>query len=193
MTVVGLLKVLVKLPQELELFARRFPGKDRQQCGVLAGHKAQPAPVLHLGRTRARAKCLPGCRAIGGQHRDQERRIEFKAPQRADRHARLVLKNGIAARARDVPPEKFVSEAQRVSADIIGISALLSTTQPSCKDVVMKLEELGLREDFKVILGGSGVDFELAVNEFGVDAAVNDGAEGVSIIESWVEEKRKNR
>ncbi len=86
----------------------------------------------------------------------------------------------------DVPPKKFVSEALRVDASIIGISALLSTTQPLSKEVVDILKDKGLRDKFKVILGGSGVDPEGAVERFGVDAAVNDGAEGIEIILSWI-------
>ena len=86
----------------------------------------------------------------------------------------------------DVPPEKFVSEALRVDASIIGISALLSTTQPLSKEVVDILKVKGLRDKFKVILGGSGVDPVTAVERFGVDAAVNDGAKGIEIILSWI-------
>jgi 5-methyltetrahydrofolate--homocysteine methyltransferase len=86
----------------------------------------------------------------------------------------------------DVPPEKFVSEALRVDASIIGISALLSTTQPLSKEVVDILKDKGVRGKFKVILGGSGVAPAVAVERFGVDAAVNDGAEGIEIILSWI-------
>ena len=86
----------------------------------------------------------------------------------------------------DVPPKKFVSEALRVGASIIGISALLSTTQPLSKEVGDILKDKGLRDKFKVILGGSGVDPAVAVERFGVDAAVNDGAEGIEIILSWL-------
>lgn len=87
----------------------------------------------------------------------------------------------------DVPPKKFVSEALNVDARIIGISALLSTTQPLSKEVVEILKEKGKRDQFKVILGGSGVDPKIAIDKFGVDAAVNDGSEGADIIQSWLE------
>jgi 5-methyltetrahydrofolate--homocysteine methyltransferase len=89
----------------------------------------------------------------------------------------------------DVPAEAFVAEAEKVGADVIGVSALLSTTQPAVKKIVEKLYERGLREKYKVILGGSGVDTEKAMEEFGVDAAVNDGARGVDVITSWMEER----
>lgn len=91
----------------------------------------------------------------------------------------------------DVPPEKFVDCAEKVGADVIGISALLSTTQPTSKKVTEELVARGLRSRYKVILGGTGVDPENAVDEFGVDAAVNDGSEGMKIISHWIEEKRK--
>lgn len=89
----------------------------------------------------------------------------------------------------DVPAEAFVAEAEKVGADVIGVSALLSTTQPTVKKIVEKLDERSLRRKYKVILGGSGVDTEKAMEEFGVDAAVNDGARGVDVITSWMEER----
>ena len=87
----------------------------------------------------------------------------------------------------DVPSERFVEEAVNANADIIGISALLSTTQPQSRDVVQFLEERGIRDRFRVILGGTGVDPEYALKQYGVDAAVNDGVEAVKIITGWLE------
>ena len=89
----------------------------------------------------------------------------------------------------DVPAPKFVDEAERVKADVIGVSALLSSTQPASKEVIEELKARGLRSKYKVILGGTGVDPKMAIKEFGVDAAVFDGSEGVRIIKSWMEEK----
>lgn len=89
----------------------------------------------------------------------------------------------------DVTAARFVDEAERVEADVIGISALLSTTQPVSKEVVEELVARGLRSRYKVILGGTGVVPEMAVEDFGVNAAVNDGVEGVKIITSWTEQK----
>ena len=87
----------------------------------------------------------------------------------------------------DVPSERFAEEAVNANADIIGISALLSTTQPQSRDVVQSLEERGIRDRFRVILGGTGVDPEYALKQYGVDAAVNDGVEAVKIITGWLE------
>ena len=87
----------------------------------------------------------------------------------------------------DVPSERFAEEAERADADVIGISALLSTTQPQSRDVVQSLEERGIRDRFRVILGGTGVVPEYALEHYGVDAAVNDGVEAVKIITGWLE------
>jgi methanogenic corrinoid protein MtbC1 len=88
----------------------------------------------------------------------------------------------------DVPAKKFVDEAERVGANIIGISALLSTTQPSCQKIVKELERRGIRDMYKVIVGGTGVVPDTAISDYGVDAGVNDGVEGVKIITKWLEE-----
>jgi methanogenic corrinoid protein MtbC1 len=73
------------------------------------------------------------------------------------------------------------------NADIIGISALLSATQPMCKKVIEILKNRGLRNKYKVILGGTGVVSEVATKKYGVDAAVSDGVQGVKIINHWLE------
>ena len=87
----------------------------------------------------------------------------------------------------DVPSERFVEEAEKADADVIGISALLSTTQSQSRDVVRDLERRGIRDRFRVILGGTGVVSEYALEHYGVDAAVNDGVEAVKIITGWLE------
>ncbi|MEM3407871.1 MAG: cobalamin-dependent protein [Candidatus Aenigmatarchaeota archaeon] len=85
----------------------------------------------------------------------------------------------------DVPPEQFVKKAEEVHADIIGISALLSTTVPITAEVVKYLEEANLRKKVKVIIGGAAVRKE-HIKKYGVDAAVNDAIEGLNIIKTWM-------
>jgi methanogenic corrinoid protein MtbC1 len=89
----------------------------------------------------------------------------------------------------DVPPARFVDEAVKADADIIGVSALLSATQPSTGEVVKILLERGLRDRFKIMLGGTAVT-DWAVKQYGVDAAVNDATEGVRVMKRWMNEKR---
>ena len=57
----------------------------------------------------------------------------------------------------DVPPEKFVETAKQHKADIIALSALLTTTMTSMKSVLEALNASGIREQVKVIIGGAPV------------------------------------
>lgn len=63
---------------------------------------------------------------------------------------------------RDVPAATIIAEARKFKADIIGLSALLSTTLPYCRDTVRLLEELKIRDQFKVFIGGGPANPEYA-------------------------------
>jgi len=84
----------------------------------------------------------------------------------------------------DVPPKKFAEKALTSNADVIGISALLSTTVPTTAKVVEELKRQGAREKIKVIIGGAAVR-DYHTKEYGVDAAVNNAVIGVNIIKNW--------
>jgi len=84
----------------------------------------------------------------------------------------------------DVVPARFVQKARESGSEVIGVSALLTTTIPRVKEVVDELEKVGIRHDVRVIIGGAAVR-EKDVALYGVDAAVNDAIEGVRIIKSW--------
>ena len=57
----------------------------------------------------------------------------------------------------DVPPEKFVAAVQREQADIIAMSALLTTTMPNMAHVISALETADLRQSVKVMVGGAPI------------------------------------
>jgi methylmalonyl-CoA mutase cobalamin-binding domain/chain len=63
---------------------------------------------------------------------------------------------------RDVPAATIVSKAEEFRADIIGMSCLLSTTLPYCRDTVRLLEEKGIREKYHVFVGGGPATPEFA-------------------------------
>jgi trimethylamine corrinoid protein len=60
----------------------------------------------------------------------------------------------------DVPVMKVVEKAREVNADIIAMSALLTTTMVHQKDVIEALEDLGIRSKVKVMVGGAPVTKE---------------------------------
>ncbi len=81
----------------------------------------------------------------------------------------------------DVSAEKIVQEAIDKKADVIGVSALLTTTMPGQKKVVEILVERGLRENFKVIIGGAPVT-ERWVKECGADGYAPNAFEAVKLV-----------
>jgi methylmalonyl-CoA mutase cobalamin-binding domain/chain len=74
----------------------------------------------------------------------------------------------------DVPDAVFVEKVRELKPDVLGMSALVTTTMLKFRDVVVALEEAGLRSKVRVIIGGALVDMEYAeisgVDTFGSDA-----------------------
>lgn len=77
----------------------------------------------------------------------------------------------------DLPPEKFV-EAAKQGAQIIGLSALLTTTMPAMKKVIDVFQESGIRNKVKIMVGGAPVTQEYA-DEIGADGYAPDAASAV--------------
>ncbi|HZK25458.1 MAG TPA: cobalamin-dependent protein [Oscillospiraceae bacterium] len=83
----------------------------------------------------------------------------------------------------DVPAERFVEMVRESGTKILGLSALLNSTYPEMKSVIEALKEAGLKEQVKVIIGGT-ITSE-AVREFtGADAFATDAQKGVSFAKS---------
>jgi 5-methyltetrahydrofolate--homocysteine methyltransferase len=60
----------------------------------------------------------------------------------------------------DVPPEKFVAAVQEKSANLVGLSTLLTVTMPAMKSTIEALEAAGLRDRVKVMVGGAPLSSE---------------------------------
>ncbi|MEJ5226044.1 MAG: corrinoid protein [Anaerolineales bacterium] len=80
----------------------------------------------------------------------------------------------------DVPITTFVEKAREVNADLIGISALLTTTMVRQKDVIEALEDSGLRDQVKVMVGGAPVTQGWAA-EIGADGYSEDAVGAVAV------------
>lgn len=79
---------------------------------------------------------------------------------------------------KDVSADNFVDTAEKENADVIGMSALLTTTQPVMKKVIEKLKEKGLNNKIKTIVGGAPLSSEYA-DLIGADAYSYDAANAV--------------
>ena len=84
----------------------------------------------------------------------------------------------------DVTPEKFVEAAQN-GADIIGLSALLTTTMPSMESTVKAIEDAGLRENVKIIIGGAPVTLEYA-QQIGADGYAPDASQAATLAKEYL-------
>ena len=80
----------------------------------------------------------------------------------------------------DVAVEKFIAETKNVKPDVIGMSALMTTTMLRMKDVIDALEKEGLRKEVKVIIGGAPTSLEWA-EEIGADGHGGDAMEAVEV------------
>ncbi|SMB99338.1 5-methyltetrahydrofolate--homocysteine methyltransferase [Thermanaeromonas toyohensis ToBE] len=85
----------------------------------------------------------------------------------------------------DVEPSKFVTTALENKADIIGMSALLTTTMLVMKDVIELLKREGVREKFKVMVGGAPVTQDFA-DEIGADGYAPDAASATDLAKRLV-------
>jgi len=86
---------------------------------------------------------------------------------------------------RDVPAEKFIEAAQEFKADIIGMSALLTTTMPVMKKVIELAKEKGIYDRVKIIVGGAPLSEEYA-NEIGAHAYCYDGVNTVDHVKEFI-------
>lgn len=87
----------------------------------------------------------------------------------------------------DVPPEKFAAAVRENSADIIGMSALLTTTMPEMENTLEALEDLSVRADVKVIIGGAPVTDSYA-EKIGADGFASDASRAVKLTQVLMEE-----
>jgi 5-methyltetrahydrofolate--homocysteine methyltransferase len=85
----------------------------------------------------------------------------------------------------DVPIDTIVQEAVDLNADVIGLSGLLTLAFDPMKAVVDRLQEKGLRDKIKVIIGGGQMD-EQVCKYVGADAFVTDAVVGVNTVKGWL-------
>jgi methylmalonyl-CoA mutase cobalamin-binding domain/chain len=85
----------------------------------------------------------------------------------------------------DVPVIKFVDKAREVGADVVGLSALLTTTMVKQKDVIEALDDAGLRPKVKVMVGGAPVTSGWA-KEIGAEGYSEDAIGAVVVAKQLV-------
>ena len=80
----------------------------------------------------------------------------------------------------NVAPEQFVNTVKEKKANVIALSALLTTTMPSMKTTIDALQQAGVRQQVKVIIGGAPITQKYAT-EIGADGYSDNAAEAVPL------------
>lgn len=85
----------------------------------------------------------------------------------------------------DVPPQRFVERIREVKPDIVGLSGLLTIAFDAMKETIEAIEDAGLRDKVKIMIGGSQIDER--IREYtGADAYGQDAMAAVSLAKKWV-------
>ena len=84
----------------------------------------------------------------------------------------------------DVSAQRFFEAVREHKPDILGMSALLTTTMKEMELVIKEIEKAGLRGKVKTIIGGAPITPEFA-EKIGADAAARDAVKGVGICKEW--------
>jgi len=92
----------------------------------------------------------------------------------------------------DIKPQTFVDAVKKNDADILAMSALLTTTMPKMSETVHMLDEAGVKEAMKIMVGGAPVTEQFA-NEIGVDGFAPNAAAAVDKAKELMEKIEKPR
>lgn len=84
----------------------------------------------------------------------------------------------------DVTPDQFVAAIQE-GVDIVGLSALLTTTMPAMKETIKAIEEAGLRDQVNVIIGGAPVTADYA-KQIGADGYAPDASQAATLAKEFI-------
>jgi len=85
----------------------------------------------------------------------------------------------------DIEPDAFVAAVREHKPDIVGLSALLTTTMGQMRATIEALQEAGVRDSVKVMIGGAPVTEKFA-DEIGADAYAADAATAVDVARSLI-------
>ena len=101
----------------------------------------------------------------------------------------IAMLRGVGFEIKDmgvnVPTERIVEQVSEYKPDILGLSALLTTTMPQMKRVIDALKDRGFRERVKVIIGGAPVNEKFA-KAIGADGYAPDAGEAVDLVKKLV-------
>ena len=89
----------------------------------------------------------------------------------------------------DNPSLNIIQEAERIQADVIALSSMMTTTMPAQREVIERLKEMGIREKYFVIIGGGPVNQEWA-DRIGADGHGRSAIDAVALVKRLMSGKK---
>ena len=104
-----------------------------------------------------------------------------------------MMMKGIGATVYDVgvyvEDPVFLKKAEEVGADVVCLSALLTTTMPAIGDVINEFKKAGVRDKYYIMIGGAPVSQQFA-DQVGADAYTSNAADAATVAKQYMESKR---
>ena len=167
------------LTEGMDLVGRKFEAKEYYIPDMLASAEAVGAAMEilgpHLAKSGVKAKGKVILATVKGDLHDIGKNIVSILL----RGAGYIVKD----LGNDIEPQAIVDAVREENPQFLGLSALLTSTMIRMKDTIQALEENGLRDKVKVIIGGAPVSEEFA-QSIGADGYGADGFQAVAVIKS---------
>lgn len=175
------IKVVKALSEGMSIIGERFEAKEYFLSElIMAGEIMREVqeiiePYLEEGQVKRRYKIVIG--TVEGDLHDIGKNIVIS----------LLSSSGfdVTDLGVDVPREKFVQTVSEIKPEVLGLSALLRATVPEMGEVIQALEDAGLRQTVKVVVGGLPLNEEYA-KRLGADYYAEDAWKGLEIIQKVV-------
>jgi 5-methyltetrahydrofolate--homocysteine methyltransferase len=92
----------------------------------------------------------------------------------------------------DVPKETFLETIQKENPDVVGMSALLTTTMSYMREVIATIKSAHLKKNTKIIVGGAPITQSFA-DEIGADGYAHEGESAVTLVRTLLNKKETER
>jgi 5-methyltetrahydrofolate--homocysteine methyltransferase len=167
------------LTEGMDLVGQKFEDKEYYIPDMLASAEAVGAAMEilepHLAKSGIKAKGKVVLATVKGDLHDIGKNI-----------VSILLRGAgytVKDLGNDIEPQVIVNAVREENPQFLGLSALLTSTMVNMRDTIQALEENGLRDKVKVIIGGAPVSEEFA-KSIGADGYGADGFQAVAVIES---------
>ena len=167
------------LTEGMDLVGKKFEDKEYYIPDMLASAEAVGVAMEilepHLAKSGVKAKGKVIMATVKGDLHDIGKNI-----------VSILLRGAgytVKDLGNDIEPQVIVDAVKEENPQFLGLSALLTSTMIGMKDTIQALEESGLRDKVKVIIGGAPVSEEFA-QSIGADGYGADGFQAVAVVES---------